>query len=246
MRFLIIATGWNCKEWVHDCIASVLRQKTKDWRLILTCDGSTDGTHLEIDYHVRNLRDKRITGVIGVRNEGAAKRRFEAIHKYGEDGDVVVLLGMDDRLMPDALELIEAEYNNGKMMTYGNWMDDNGFVFPSVDLYFPEEVHRDRSYRSVKYRSTAPNTFKIELYSEIPMDDFKIDGEWIKQTTESEVMFSCLEMCGKDRIGVITKPIYFYRQRGKMSAKKRLGSVNQLAIYNEIIKRPKRGLYEGC
>ena len=264
VRFLIISTGYNCEQFVKKNYASVLAQTYTNWRLIMISDGSDDGTPQVLfdllpidrrtDYNANRLRSdlpiesrdgrKVIKTCIG--NLGAAFRRWHAIKKYAEAGDVVLLLGMDDELLPSALERIKQEYDAGKWMTYGNWQNQHGIGLPpDFQLEFDEETHRSRNYRRVQYRSTAPNTFRKELFDKIRESDFIQDKNWIMQTTESPVMFACLEMCGKQRIGVIRESIYLYNMRSKgQMAKKRLGRENQERIYNTIINLPKYPLHE--
>ena len=242
MRFLIISTGYNCEKFVERNHHSFLNQTYTNWHAVMISDGSTDETNTQLDLIGRN----KVTVQYCKDNAGAAVRRYEAIHKYGLPGDVIVLVGMDDELLPNALDRIKKEYDAGKWMTYGNWQNQYGDMLPgSFALEFPEFIHKSRDYRTVQYRSTAPNTFKKILFDKINPNDFKVNGQWIMQTTESPLMFACLEMCGKDRIGVIKESIYLYNQRtGGQMAKKRLGRENQVKIYNTIINLPKYELYE--
>jgi glycosyltransferase involved in cell wall biosynthesis len=239
IRFLIIATGYNCENYVKKCYESVLHQTCTNWKLIMISDGSTDKTNMEL----RDIEGKTIVEIYDT-NEGAAKRRYEAIRQYGDEMDIIVLLGTDDELLPDALMEIREQYKLGKWMTYGNWVDQWGDP-NNVSLPFPEDVHSDRSYRSVSYRATAPNTFYKFLFDRIPESDFQLNGKWIDTTTESEVMFSCLEMCGKEKIGVIEKPIYIYNRLLTNGTQKRLGQAYKNQVYSEIIKRPKKELLRG-
>jgi glycosyltransferase involved in cell wall biosynthesis len=238
-RFFIIVTGWNCEQYVEKCVDSIRTQICPNWDAFIqfVSDGSTDNTPNEI------------TRVLGCQytphegNYGAAYRRHEAL-KYSEPEDVIIFMGLDDELLPGALKRIAQEYDNGKLMTYGNWINQDGNGLPSdFDLEFPDSVHSDRSYRKVKYRSTAPNTFKRFLYDCIKPEDLQYKGEWFKATTESEVMFSCLEQCGKDRIGVIKEPIYLYNQGREQNARRRFGIDYQSKIYNYVINKPKRELW---
>jgi len=177
---------------------------------------------------------------------GAAKRRFDAIYKYASDDDIVLLLGMDDELLPNCLNRISKEYEAAKWMTYGNWIDQHKQGLPvDFNLYFDNEIHENNSYRKVLYRSTAPNTFYAWLFKLIPEDDFKIDGGWITSTTESEAMFSCLEMSGPDRIGVIEDYIYLYRKNLPGGTLKRLGVDFKYQLYDVIIQRTPKGRLAG-
>lgn len=245
MKFLIIASGYNCEQYIKPCINSVINQTYKNFDAIFISDGSTDNSSNFLSVYAHQLRDKRMEGKLYFNsfkdNEGAAKRRFDAIKELAKDEEtIIVLLGLDDELKPNALQEISEQYKKGKWMTYGNWINQFGKMLPKGFLEFPEDVHENRSYRKVKYRSTAPNTFKRFLFDNIPEEDFKIDGKRIDSTTESELMFSCLEMSGKEKIGIIEKPIYLYRENLPGGTLKRLGVDYKYNIYNIIINRPKR------
>lgn len=242
MDFLVIVTGYNCRQYVRDCYNGLISQTYARWRAVFLSDGSTDGTGDEL----REIaKDDRCFVEVYDENTGAAKRRFDAINKYGNENDIIVLHGMDDYCFPHALAVIAEHYRAGKLMTYGNWIDQDGQMLPKTfPLEFDEQTHANRDYRKVVYRSTGLNTFYKFLYDKIPEDDFKIDGKWIDSTTESEVMFSCLEMCGKDRIGIVYQPICLYRKNLPGGTLKRLGVDYKYKIYDIVKARPKRDLYE--
>lgn len=240
----IIITGYNCENFVAKCYNSLMAQTDKDFEYIFINDGSTDGTLNEIKKVTYDL-------ISYDENRGAARNRHEYIKAKAEDDDIILFLGMDDELLPHAIETVKAQYNNGKWMTYGNWVNQFGDGLPqSFDLDFDEQTHKNRDYRRVKYRSTAPNTFKAFLYKCIKDEDLKYEGNWFTCCTEGEVMFSCLEQCGKDRIGIIRDHIYMYNESNsiKNSANthngtlKRFGVQYKYSIYNVIINRPKRNL----
>lgn len=242
MKFYIIISGYNCKGLALECYKSLMELNYKNWEAFITDDASEDGTYEAL---VEINKDQRVRLYKNTKNEGAAFNRFVSICyvHYMNPEDVIIFLGLDDRLTPNALDVIKAQYDAGKWMTYGNWVNQHGKGLPKdFDLHFDDDTHANRDYRKVKYRSTAPNTFKKFLFDQIPVEDFKIDGKWIDSTTESEVMFSCLEMSGKGRIGVIEEPIYVYNQNLPNGTLARLGKEHKYKIYDEIIKRPKKNL----
>lgn len=241
MRFIILVTGWNCRGFVRPCYQSLLAQTHTDWTAVFLSDGPTDGSDAEIRSFIR---DPRCHAEVFKQNKGAACRRYEALQKYGRKTDVVLLLGMDDRLMPNCLETITQQYNMGMWMTYGNWKDQRGKMLPEGFLDFDEATHRERDYRKVQYRSTAPNTFYKFLFDHIPVEDFHLNGKWIDSTTESEVMFSCLEMCGKNRIGIIREAIYLYNAHLPNGTLARQGSEYKYSLLKFITERPKRDLLQ--
>lgn len=240
LHFVIIATGYNCEDKVKKCVQSIRAQTYANWDAIIIDDGSEDRTGLEIWKHTKS---HKFYPEMQEDNQGAAKRRFDAIRFHVAPESVVVLIGLDDELLPNALERIKQEYDNGKLMTYGNWIGSDGYTLPEGFLQYSEEIHRARYYRSVQFRATAVNTFKAHLFLDhFTEDDFKFNGEWIKATTESNLMFSLLEMCGQSRIGVIEEPIYLYNNQRKDSAAKRFGREYQDKILKDAKKRPMREL----
>jgi len=242
-KFIIISSGYNCSDKVRFCLNSVNNLGFKNWEAVFISDGSTDNTAIELLKHKANPKFH-----IDIYNDnvGAAKRRYDAIKQYSKSpDDIIVLLGLDDALMPQALNYISDKYDEGSWMTYGTWMDQKGVQLMkdnSFDIYFPDSIHESRDYRKVAFRATAPNTFRRFLFDELTEDDFKINGEWFTCTTESNMMFCFLEMCGKERIGVITTAIYIYNMRGSESTKNRIGASIQKEVYNEVISRPKKPL----
>lgn len=252
MKFEIICTGWNCKRYVDKCVRSVINQTLQNFHLHLIDDGSTDGTGIEIEKYKGH---SKISVYRHDENKGAALRRMEVIRPLN-DSHVCLLLGMDDELLPNCLEIVSKEYKKGKWMTYGNWISQNGHTLPDTfELEFDEQTHKNRDYRKVLYRSTAPNTFKKFLFNEIPDEDFKLNGKWIDSTTESELMFSCLEMCGEERMGLIREPIYLYnrfrpdgtlQKKYVVNGKEMTGFDYKYSIYDEIVKRPKKPLLYAC
>lgn len=243
MKYFIITSGYNCSSNVRECYNSLISLKGDyNWSAILIDDGSEDNG--KTTNELLKLKEHPSIKIKHYKeNKGAAYRRFEAIKNENlNDEDVIILLGLDDRLMNNALIEIDRKYLAGAWMTYGNWKTPKGEKLTKDFLTFPKNVHINRDYRKVYYRSTAPNTFKKFLFDQFTEEDFKFKGEWIKATTESNLMFSCLEMCGERRIAMIEKPIYIYNKGRKDNAKRRFGSEYQDMIFADVISKPKREL----
>lgn len=239
MRFHIVITGYNCETYVRDCLNSIVCQTHKDFAVTIVNDASTDSTDRQVAISAR----EGWKVINNDNNMGAAYNRFHVI-KNIPDQEIVLLLGLDDRLKSQCLQEINDRYvHDGVWMTYGNWINHKGVGLPNdFKLHFDEQTHATRDYRKVIYRSTAPNTFYAGLFKHIPESDFQLNGKWIDTTTESEAMFSCLEMSGKDRIGVIEHAIYIYNQRRPGGTQRRLGQAYKDSVLAEIVKRPKKDL----
>jgi hypothetical protein len=140
---------------------------------------------------------------------GAAYRRYEIIANNPAiaDDDVVVLLGMDDELLPGALDFILYAHEAGAWVTWGNWVSQYNRT------NHIHQVYTGQNLRQGNYGLTAPNTFRAGLYRRIPIERLQVDGEWQHVCTEVEVMYSCAEMAGPDRCKYIDKAIYLYNER---------------------------------
>lgn len=239
-HYYILCTGYNCKSLAARCYQSILNLDFNNSRFtaVFASDGSTDGTSQWLTENIK----KPHKVWLNTENMGAAYTRHQIIYSLNmNDEDVIILIGLDDEILPNALKEIDKYYENGKWMTYGNWIDQYGKGLPrDFPLDFDKQTHLNRSYRKVQYRSTALNTFKFFLYKEIPEDDLKIEGKWINSTTESEVMFSCLEMCGQERIGIVWKYIALYNRNLPNGSLKRLGREYKYKLLEIIKNRPKR------
>lgn len=240
-KIYIIATGWNCELYARKCVESVLNQQCKcEFHLIVINDGSMDGTEKSLaNMHYSNLSIFNFG-----KNKGAAYRRWQVMNdsKINSE-DVFLLLGLDDELFPGALTRISEQYYLGKWMTYGNWKSNNGLLC-TVPLDFDANIHNDRTYRSVQYRSTAPNTFKKKLIEKLIEDDFKVNGEWVQSCTETNLMFCCLEMCGEKRIGIIRQAIYLYNEHRIDGSIYRWGRNYKKYLLEQFQAREKKPLYE--
>lgn len=233
-RFLIVSTGWNCHRYVKQNFDSIKAQTYTNYKVVIVDDGSPDSTFKEICDHAEASWD-----VISYReNNGTYYARDGAIHR-GNDYDVVALLDMDDALLPDALELAAQQYAKGKWMTYGNYENPLGMPC-AVDINYAQSVHDARSYRKDTFRCTHLRTFRRELYEAVPL--WKLTKAEVESYPDVEILFSMMEMCGQDKIGVIQKPIYIYNTANPLSTLHRFGKDHK--GYYEICNRPKRELLQ--
>ena len=100
----IVIPVYNVKNYLCECIDSVLNQKFHDYEIILVDDGSTDGSgKLCDDYKMNN---SKIT-VIHQKNAGLSEARNAGL-KIAK-GDYVYFLDSDDYIRNDALEVMNEE-----------------------------------------------------------------------------------------------------------------------------------------
>jgi len=142
---------------------------------------------------------------------GAAFRRYDIIRNNPapiiNDDDIIVLVGLDDHLLPNAIRTISEAHQSGAWVTYGNWMNQHGKVNQLQTKWTGQPL------RSSPFFLTAPNSFRAGLYRRIPIDRLQVDGCWQHVCTEVDVMYSCAEMAGPNRTKLITEPLYHYNER---------------------------------
>lgn len=233
MKLSLIITGWNCQNFAAKCLKSIKSQSYKPFEVIIVDDGSTDNTYNEIiknaphESHVIRLPE----------NVGTYYARDKAIQQA--KGDIIVMIDMDDYLLNDAISKINKAYesNNDILMTYGNYQYLDGKKCP-VDINYSAHIHRNRDYRNDTWRCTHLRSFSKKMYNLIPKWD--LTKAEINSYPDVEILFSMMEMAGKDRIAVIQEPIYVYNTSNPESTLKRFGK--DYPGYYELVKREKREL----
>ena len=104
----IIIPVYNIKDYVADCIESVISQDYRNLQIIIVDDGSSDGSEDICDEYA--LKDDRIV-VIHKTNEGLSSARNAGINVA--DGEYIYFLDGDDSLTPDAISILVNEIEKG-------------------------------------------------------------------------------------------------------------------------------------
>ena len=102
MRSSIIVPVYNKKDYLGECLESVLTQALSDCEMILVDDGSTDGSGAVCDEYAK--RDERIS-VIHKPNEGPSAARNTGVERA--KGDYLIFLDCDDMLAEGFLAAVE-------------------------------------------------------------------------------------------------------------------------------------------
>ncbi|WP_197026494.1 glycosyltransferase [Hylemonella gracilis] len=101
--------SFNGAEYIRPQIQSILSQLSSSDELVISDDGSTDGT-LEI---IRGLADERIHLIEGPRRGVAAN--FECALKHAK-GEVIFLSDQDDIWLPGKVIAVQAELDNSDLV----------------------------------------------------------------------------------------------------------------------------------
>lgn len=105
----IIVPAYNVEKYIDECLLSILGQETDfHYRLIVTDDGSTDGTGTAIEKY----RDRENVTIVHQKNGGLSAARNAGLEL--STSDYVMFVDSDDRLPPDAVRKLAAAAQAGE------------------------------------------------------------------------------------------------------------------------------------
>lgn len=227
MTPFLLVNGWNCETLSRLCRESVAKQTVQP-RIVCVDDGSRDGSG-------RWWKGtEMITNPI---RRGAAYSRYyglKYITDHCEPDDVICLLDMDDRLLPNAIETAMKLHNSGAWATYGGMVTN---IRGRVDQgEYPIEVRDARSYRTSKFQAQPFRTFRAKLVKDMPVEPFIKDGQWIEACTDLALMFYVLEQCPAETVQYITEPVYHYNMTNRAFSSYRRVNMEQRTEIRRWVK----------
>lgn len=208
MRHSIIVTGYNCEQYAKECIDSLvnLDYNPKKYEILVYNDASTDDTESVLEPYLDSHNVYVWNAPV---NKGALYGRYHLARLA--QGSIVSFVGLDDKLHPQTLKVLDKYYTKGVKMTWGTWQDFKGKVYPAKQ--YDPEVWQNKSFRRAGWRATALNTFKRSLLLQVPIDVLQHEGEFYKNCTDLAYSFPCLEMINEENTRVVKEPVYIYRHK---------------------------------
>lgn len=100
-RFSVVIPSYNRLEFLKVAVRSVLKQTYRDLELIISDDGSDDGTRAFIN----SIPDGRIKYIFN-ENRGVSAARNRALEIA--EGEYIAFLDSDDRWLPEKLETVDS------------------------------------------------------------------------------------------------------------------------------------------
>lgn len=215
--FSIIVPIYRVEKYLEECIQSVLEQDFSEYELILVDDGSPDGCPQIADRYAGE--DTRIR-VIHKQNEGLTLARNSGLLIC--EGEYVINLDGDDRLMPGALSVLAAEIQktHADVYFYGYAEDENQrltAVLPDFSEGMYAGERRKILYQRMIYDNRKPffhfglvpsvwtRAVRRELFCEVRL---QIDP---KLYMGEDFATTLPIMLKADTIFCIRKPLYAYR-----------------------------------
>lgn len=213
-KFKIIIASYNNEQWVEYNIASILNQTYTNYEVIYIDDCSQDNTFKKV---AEIIEDNDKFSII--KNETNLGGTYNHIRFFDtlEDEEILVLVDGDDWLFDETvLEKLNSYYNEKDVwMTYGKfytWDGEDATEAHPQNTAFSDFTHRHRFYRRDIWRSSHLRTYKGFLVKSIDKQDFisKIDNKLFWHAGDLALAFPCLEMCSKEKIGILDFPSYVY------------------------------------
>lgn len=204
MTFKVVSVGWQCGEWLQRTLQSVEAQTITDWDVRIVYDPSDDDGAERVRSWC-DERDDRWSYQLNTERQFAVRNQHEAIQALDPaDDDIVVFLDLDGDMLadPHVFERLQGYYNDGTLVTYGNYRPvPSGAQMPIRP--YPADVVRNRSYRDYTYYGGCSfnhlRTMKGVVAKAIPVEECQWRagpraGEWYGRGTDYIFMLSAMEL----------------------------------------------------
>lgn len=140
----IVVASYNHAPFVQDCLRSVLEQGVDSLEIVVTDDGSTDGTAAQ----VAQVRDPRVRLHVFPENRGACHALNNAIHR--SRGRYIAVLNSDDLFLPGKLrcqiDYLEGHPGVGAVFGWPSFINEQGQPFS-------DPAHKDHAVFNVENRN---------------------------------------------------------------------------------------------
>ena len=138
-KYSFVIPVYNCRQYLEECVNSVLDQTVSDLEILLVDDGSADGSGELCDKLAE--RDERIR-VFHKENGGAGSARNLGIENC--EGRYLLFVDGDDTIEPDCLESAEPILGKDGVlpifgMSFDYWRDGQIIKNETYSIAFPGE-----------------------------------------------------------------------------------------------------------
>lgn len=232
-HFTIIIPAYNCEKWAEWNLRSVISQNydKQHYNVVYVDDCSEDNTSNVVS-KIIDETDLNIRLVRNSKNKKALYNLYTHIHDAKTNSIIVTLDGDDALAGQDVLTRLNELYKDPNCwLTVGSYMQNDNYsvVSPSVtDDYWQQNI------RKIPWSFSHLRTFRKELFCKISKEDLvDEDGDFYKCTFDRAMMYPMVEMCGKDKVRLISEVLYIYNRLNPISVD-RVHRYDQLRIEQQI------------
>ena len=217
----VIVPVFNVKDYLDQCLESIVAQTHTHLEILVVDDGSNDGSGGMCDQWAK--RDQRIR-VIHQANGGLSAARNAALDVM--QGEMVTMVDSDDVLRPTAIQvMIEAMGKSQASIVMGDYtpFDEQGTpIWPNQgEQPMPIRIPQHRAIRRIFYQQGLTHSAWGRLYDASLFEGIRYP---VGQNYEDlAIIYPLMLKCG--RVAKINYILYGYRQRhssilGAFSAKR--------------------------
>ena len=198
--FSVCIANYNNGRFLKETIDSIIHQTYSNWEIIIVDDASMDNSRKVY----ANYSDSKIKVYYNLENRGAGYTFRRAIEF--SKGEYFGLLGAEDTLTPDALEvMVNSHINNPKAsIIYSQYYDCDESLKIQGTSTRNKQIPEGKTYLQLcKNEISSFATFKRKLYNQTlginPIQRRAIDTDlYLKMEEVGETYF-------------VDKPLYYYR-----------------------------------
>ena len=248
VKFSVIIPVYNVKDYLSECVNSVLNQTYRHFEIIFIDDGSADGSSEICDEYAKKYTQVR---VFHQKNQGvAAARNLGIEHAYGE---YIIFVDSDDWIDPKTLEHLEKRIDNRKQLdviifSYAKEYGDNSYIKNVIEEnHFNENELSKIVYRrlfgltnselkhpeSLEYMSTCwGKAYRKECLHNCKFQNIEQIGSF------EDGLFNMDVLNENTTVEYINKPLYHYRYtKNSLSSKYRFNLQSQWNTLFSIIQQ---------
>jgi glycosyltransferase involved in cell wall biosynthesis len=194
-----IITGYNCQDYIEDCLESVLAQREVSWRAFVIDDASEDNTWSSIVKY-RERSPGQINAVRN-RNRKGKMENFAWAVKQCHPEEVIVELDGDDYLLDENVGMEIAELHQHYDVV---WTQHEIDVEKCPDWHawystgLPWNWTRRHPWRPSLWTADMHpghlRTFKCKYFALIDEEDLKWEGEYMKSAADAAYYTPIIEL----------------------------------------------------
>lgn len=202
--------------FIDECVESALTQYYTNFEIIIINDG-VEGFDKKYDKTKILYYNHRYGNGPGASKYHFIKYLQDNYNDFDNETIVAIEDGDDFFLTKSTFTLINLHYNiNNSLLSCGShkgkWDD---IVYHSKSYISELDIRKNPSFYFPPVR-----TFKMKLVNYVNIKDFIYpERRFIQKATDKVLFLRLIELCGKDRISIIFRKLYYYREHSNCSYK---------------------------
>ncbi len=223
-RFSVIVPVYNCKEYLTNCLSSLLAQDYENYEIIIIDDGSTDGSGKICDEYANKFNFIRVTHT---ENFGCAHARNLALKQL--NGDYIFFCDADDIPHPQLFKILShfINKNHPDVISYKPKDSEKNFeIYDNLDeitvkffnaVDFGLKIITDDKFNGYLCNKIIKAEYvnKLNFDEDLKMcEDLKFNMELIAQNQNLNIMHLDMELYFYRDWNSVTKRENYYRKSG--------------------------------